>query len=92
MTPQQISCVLSDIAKQAATIDRLVNMLVDADDARDKEALIASIETAAARVGLVADMALQRFARAFVVRGDAEQWTMPPVYFQSTESALNVKG
>lgn len=92
MTPQQISCVLSDIARQAATIDRLVNMLVGVDDERDREALIASIDTAAARVGLVADMALQHFSSTFVVRGDAEQWTMPPLYFQSTESALNVKG
>ena len=82
MSNQQLGLALSDIAMQADTIRKLVNIAVcSVSDEEAKAALIEAIDTAAAHVGLVADMALQRIAPVSVVRGDAVKWVMPPAYF-----------
>lgn len=82
MSNQQLCLALSDIAMQADTIRKLVNIAVcSVSDEEAKAALIEAIDTAAAHVGLVADMALQRVGPVSVVRGDAVKWVMPPAYF-----------
>lgn len=83
MNAKQMSCVLSDIGTQAAALQRLVNLLINATDRRDTEALTESIAAVASRIGMVADMALQQVDGALVARGDVAQWTMPPRYFEA---------
>ena len=82
MSNKQLGLALNDIAMQADTIRRLVNIAVcSVSDEEAKAALIEAIDTAAAHVGLVADMALQCVEPVSVVRGDAVKWVMPPAYF-----------
>lgn len=89
MSNQQLALALSDIAMQADTIRKLVNIAVcSVSDEDAKAALIEAIDTAAAHVGLVADMALQRVAPVSVVRGDAVKWVMPPAYFHGGDHVL----
>jgi hypothetical protein len=92
MTPVQICCVLSDIAEQASMIDRMVVMLTNSSDERDLGAMRRAIETGAERIGTLADMALWRIHSVLgPVRGDAEDWMMPPLYFDVADGDVQVR-
>lgn len=82
LTPNQLGCVLSEIATTAKAIERLAIMLNHCDDVRDIEALNVSVGNMAQRIGWAADMAMTRSAENIgpCYGGDAEDWMMPPVF------------
>lgn len=85
LTPNQLDCVLSEIATTAKAIERLAIMLNHSEDGRDKEALAVSVANMAQRIGWAADMAMERSVNSIgpCYGGNAEDWMMPPVFHEN---------
>jgi hypothetical protein len=87
LTPNQVACVLNDIAITANSIKRFSILLVDADDERDSSAMINAIGSMAERVGFLADMTAADFPLGAFLGDTAIEWMMPPLFHDDNNTA-----
>ncbi len=81
ISKHQVSYILNDIAQKARLIERFSVMLQHVEDERDIDALTIGIESAAQRIGLLADMAADSLPGLGATYGTTiESWMMPPSY------------
>lgn len=82
MSSVQLGCILDEIALTASTIERLALGLSSCPNSELAKVLPDAICSLAQRIGWAADLA----AGGTGLRGDAEQWMMPPLYHDNGSS------